>query len=190
MAERGAAPEGGVDQPACKRRGGAPRGRARLRHWRVEHPRKVFRCSLVSSSRTPTRSAGEETGEHQGAAFRTSALAALHSLARGMIVARMESGEDECKARAQRSHDVVERPPGRAEHGLFDIVNPKMATAAGVIPALARPRGLLSIAASTACASRATPMPPPPAASAPPAGTARRPAPCCGSWQAPERTPR
>ena len=28
----------------------------------------------------PTQSAGEETGEHQGAAFRTSALAALHSL--------------------------------------------------------------------------------------------------------------
>jgi hypothetical protein len=28
----------------------------------------------------PTQSAGEETGEHQGAAIRTSALAALHSL--------------------------------------------------------------------------------------------------------------
>ncbi len=39
------------------------------------HPRKVFRCSLVSSS-----GSAEEAGEHQGAAFRTSALAALRSL--------------------------------------------------------------------------------------------------------------
>ena len=40
-------------------------------------PRKVFRCSLVSSSRY-----GDEAGEHQGAAIRTSALAALRSLVR------------------------------------------------------------------------------------------------------------
>ena len=80
MAERGATPEDGLDHPARRRRGGAPRGRARLRYWRVEHPRKVFR-----RDREPAT----------GAAFRTSALAALHSLARGVIVARVKCGPPE-----------------------------------------------------------------------------------------------
>jgi hypothetical protein len=58
----------------------------------------------------PTMSAGEEAGEHQGAAFRTSALAALHSLAlRGK----------NAKPGSNRSRgDAVERPPGRAKRWL------------------------------------------------------------------------
>ena len=73
------------------------------------YPRKVFRCSLASSS-CPKKSAGEEAGEHQGAAFRTSALAALHSLAvRGK----------NAKPGSNRSRgDAVERPPGRAKRWL------------------------------------------------------------------------
>jgi hypothetical protein len=70
----------GVGTEAEKRRSGAPRGRARLRHWRVEHPRKVFRRVL-----SPASQPGE--GSHAtGAAFRTSALAALRSLAGAELI--------------------------------------------------------------------------------------------------------
>jgi hypothetical protein len=39
-AEPGAAPAAGSDRPAQRCRGGAPRGRARLRYWRAERLRK------------------------------------------------------------------------------------------------------------------------------------------------------
>jgi hypothetical protein len=87
-----------ASQPACrtevKCRGGAPRGRARLRHWRAEHPRK----GVPVLPRFPPRAfrpsrPGRKRGSTTGAAFRTSALAALHSLALRRSIAWRSSFE-------------------------------------------------------------------------------------------------
>ena len=67
---------------------------------------KVFRCSPVSSSLVPTKSAGEEAGEHQGAAIRTSALAALRSLTGanvGWVEQSKNPSRNEREARLERS---------------------------------------------------------------------------------------
>jgi hypothetical protein len=73
---------------------------------------KVFRCSLGSSSRIPTKSAGEEPGEHQGAAIRTSALAALRSLWEQRVGVNAKPGSNRSRGEAAK------RPPGRAERWL------------------------------------------------------------------------
>src|SRR5215204_2748521 len=66
------------------RRGGAPRGRAPLRHWGAGTPSQgVPACPFPPRKREGDKHA-------TGAAFRTSALAALHSLT-GEIVARIQS---------------------------------------------------------------------------------------------------
>jgi hypothetical protein len=84
-----------------------------------------------------------------GAAFRTSALAALHSLARGVIVARMKCGNGLASGTAapafhtgyeelrrtrtpdrnrSRGDEVADRPPGRAARGCPPALKLRLAT--------------------------------------------------------------
>ena len=149
---------GWADAAAMKQRGRRAQGAAVERRegarayvtgaW--EHPRKVFRCSLVSLFASPTKSAGREAGEHHGCGV-------PHQRPRGAPLPRPARGEpqagraqakpaggderearhgagrfrDDVAGRGQRRHRHRRRPPGTAERRLFDIVNRKVAPGAG-----------------------------------------------------------